>query len=191
MQTAFLSWHNKIGAGTQVAISATGDRPISPWVNTDSGQRPPRQLTAGSSLNKTAEGPWPYLLDAGLVIDYNQGASWPPSSLREVANHNVAGNYGLVSSLAKFSFRNAAFGPNQSGKMGVIGLLPNTSPNPHRPMWNNLPAAQYNLRVPSSSRVPDVSNANWENVNAYSLSFNQSPVASLNPTGATQSEVLL
>lgn len=189
MQSAFLSWRSKVGAGLDgIAISATGDRPISPWVKTDSGQMPPRQLTAGSDLNVTAEGPWPYLVDAIPNIDPWQ---WRPSTLREVATHNVGGNYGLVTSVANFSFRNAAFGPSQSGRMGVIGLLPNTMPNPYRPMWNNLPAAQYNLRVPSSSTVPISQNSNYESINAYSLAFNQSGVASLNSTGAAQSEVLL
>lgn len=186
------SWRASIGTVPKnLAITASGERAATPWVKTDSYTLPPRQLTAGSDLNVTAEGPWAPLLDAGLVVDFNDGAAWVPSTLRQIFNHNVGGNYGSVTSLANFSFRNAAYGPNQAGVMGVVGLLPNTSPNPKRPMWNNLPSAQYNLRVPSSSRVPAAQQANFEGINAYSLSFQQSGTASLNSGGAPQTEVLL
>jgi hypothetical protein len=185
------SWRASIGTVPKnLAISASGDRAIAPWVKTESYEIPPRQLTAGSDLNVTAEGPWPYIIDAS-VLTYDSGTAWRPSTLREIFNHNVGGNYGSVTSLANFNFRNAAFGAYQAGKMGVIGLLPNTMPNPKRPMWNNLPSAQYNLRVPSSSRVPIDQNTNYENINAYSLSFQQTGSASLNTTGAPQTEVLL
>lgn len=186
------SWRASIGTVPKnIAISATGDRAATPWVKTESYEDPPRQLTAGSDLNVTAEGPWAPLQDAGLVIDFNQGAAWVPSTLRQIFNHNVGGNYGSVTSIANFGFRNAAFGIYQAGKMAVIGLLPNTMPNPKRPMWNNLPTAQYNLRVPSSSWVPTAQQANWESQNAYSLSFTPTGAASLNATGAPQTEILL
>lgn len=186
------SWRASIGTVPKnLAITASGERAATPWVKTDSYLLPPRQLTAGSDLNVTAEGPWAPLQDAGLVIDFNSGAAWIPSTLRQIFNHNVGGNYGSVTSLANFGFRNARYGAYQAGKMGVIGLLPNTSPNPKRPMWNNLPSAQYNLRVPNANRVPVNQQVNYESVNQYSLSFQQSGSASLNPTGAPLTEVLL
>lgn len=182
------SWRAGIGTVPKVAISAWGDKAAEPWVETESYELPPRQLTAGSDLNVTAEGPWPPFNEEISTVDRWQ---WRLSVLRQIFNHNVGGNYGAVTSLANFGFRNSAFGPDQAGKMGVLGLLPNTTPNPKRPMWNNLPSAQYNLRVPGSSNVPINQNTNYESINAYSLSFSQSGVASLNSSGGTQTEVLL
>lgn len=173
------------------SISASGDRAPAPWVKTDSNQPPPRQLTAGSDLNVTAEGPWLWLQDAGLVIDFNQGAAWVPNTLRQIFNRNVAGNYGSISSLANWSFRSWAFSPNVPGATPTIGMLPGPISNPKRPMWNNLPAAQYRVLVVNPNYPPMTTQANIENQNAYSLSFNQAGVASLNPTGGTQGPVLV
>lgn len=191
MQSAFLSWRSAIGGHPFPGqISASGDRSPGPGVKTDSGTMPPRQLQAGSNLNKTAEGPWLNVLDAGLVIDFNDGAAWPRNNFKEIYHQNINGNYGSVSSLANFGYRGTAFPGNHPGTTATIGLLPIT-PSASRPMWNNLPSAQYNLRVVNPNNVPMTNQANIENQNAYSLSFNQAGVASLNPTGQTMGQVLL
>jgi hypothetical protein len=101
-------------------------------------------LTSGSSLDKAQKGaPWPGIIN-GAVKFFN---SWRPNALREIANHNVAGNYGSETGRANFGWRHfefeAFYGPN-----GKLAGYPNTGgPNPHVPEWNNLVPIIYGLRV--------------------------------------------
>lgn len=108
---------------------------------------PPGAFTSGSQWNKARIGaPWPKIIDAGTRIQ----TDFHPNAFREVAHHNIAGNYGSVSSIANFGYRaqeypvtddiNGANGPG-------IGGYPGSVPYPKRPMWNNLLAIIYALRV--------------------------------------------
>lgn len=197
-QSAFASWRSRVGSYPfPVAITASGDRAAAPWVTTESNEAPPRQLTAGSDLNKTAEGPWLNIIDAG-TIDFS--GAWPhgapydwkvPSTLREIYHQNIGGNYGSVTSLSNFSWRNWLFNANEP-LLPAIGNLP-ISPDPRRPMWNNLPAVDpYRQRVTNPNAIAGFNNnVGVEDQNAYSVTFTPTGVASLNPSGATQGEVLL
>ena len=190
-QSAFASWRSGIGSRPfPVNISASGDRAIQPWVKTDSGQIPPRQLTAGSDLNVTAEGPWVTLIDAG-ILDFDSGAGWKPSTLKNPAHVMTPANYGEVTSVANFGFRGALFNANEPIQPAIANL-PGPIPDPRRPMWNVLPAARYNERVTNSNIATMITNnANVENQNAYPVTFTPTGVASLNPYGGPMQEVLL
>lgn len=185
------SWFSVAPMPEIPSFSAFGGRAAEPWVPTDSGQLPPRQLTAGSDLDRTAEGPWRPIIDAGL-LDYKGGsAAWRPSTLQTVKSVKLPANYGEVTSLTNFSFKNAAFPADEVG-MPSIGLLPGPIPNPHRPMWNNLPGTNvYHMRVanPTKTRLTELRNTN---ANKYAMSGNPyAGSASLNTSGTFQSEVLL
>lgn len=101
-------------------------------------------LTSGSSLDKAQLGaPWPGIIN-GAVKFFN---SWRPNALREIANHNVAGNYGSETGRANLGWRNFEFNGFQ-GPNGLIAGYPNTGhANPWRPEWNNLVPIIYGLRV--------------------------------------------
>lgn len=96
-------------------------------------------LAAGSSLDKAQIGaPWPGIIN-GAIKFFN---SWRPNALREIANHNVAGNYGSETGRANFGWRGFEF-PTGDG----IANYPGAVPNAFRPMWNNLVPIIYGLRV--------------------------------------------
>lgn len=98
-------------------------------------------LAAGSSLDKSQKGaPWPGIVN-GAIKFFN---SWRPNALREVANHNVAGNYGSETGRANFGWRSWEF---DGFTGGLIGKYPGPVANAFRPMWNNLPPVIYGLRV--------------------------------------------
>lgn len=169
------------------------DEAAQPWVPTDSGQEPPRQLTAGSDLNRPAEGPWRPIIDAG-TIDFKPGAAaWPPNSFRTLVTTKTPANYGEESSVANFGFRKWAFNVDPAnGEWVSIGMLPGPVPNASRPMWNNLTKSHtWNLRVTNPTQAKSGELVTY-NANKYSLagtSFNNA--ASLNASGAQQGEVLL
>lgn len=163
-------------------------RAAEPWVKTNSGAVPTRQLTSGSSLNKTAEGPWAPLIDS-FVLLFKSGTAWRPSTLHTVTPSKAPPNYGSITSSANFGFRSWTF--PTGGPISSIGMLPGPIPNPRRPMWNNLPAVLYGLRVPNTNRIKIGQRTN-KNANAYSISGNPySQSASLNRSGAFQGEVLV
>ena len=95
-------------------------------------------LSSGSSLDKSQIGaPWPGIIN-GAVKFFN---SWRPNGLRQIANHNVAGNYGSETGQVNFGFRSFEFGPNS------LAGYPGPTPAANRPMWNNLVPIIYGLRV--------------------------------------------
>ena len=169
------------------------DEAAQPWVPTDSGTEPPRQLTAGSDLNRPAEGPWRPIIDAG-TIDFKPGAAaWPPNSFRTLVTTKTPANFGEESSVANFGFRKWAFNVDPAnGEWVSIGMLPGPVPNASRPMWNNLTKSHtWNLRVTNPTQAKSGELVTY-NANKYSLagtSFNNA--ASLNVSGAQQGEVLL
>lgn len=173
----------------QPVISSGPNLPPRPWVKTDSGTPPPRQLTAGSDLNRTAEGPWLTLIDAGS-IDYHDNAGWTPNTLANPRNINVRGNYGEVTSVANFNSRKWAF--PFTNERPEIAFLPGPIPNPHRPMWNNLVPIVYGLRVTNPTQVKASQSARFNPASRYSASAGSyNEAASLNPSGASMQEVLL
>lgn len=169
------------------------DDAAQPWVPTDSGTEPPRQLTAGSDLDKPAEGPWRPIIDAG-TIDFKPGAAaWPPNSFRTLVVIKTPANYGQESSVANFSFRRWAFNVDPAnGEWASIGMLPGPIPNASRPMWNNLTKSHtWNQRVtnPTQAKVGELVTYNANKYSLAGTSFNNA--ASLNLSGAQQGEVLL
>lgn len=115
----------------------------SQWNRTTVGgpEKPGGDFQSGSTLDVAQSGaPWPGIIN-GLVKFFN---SWRPNGLRQIANHNVAGNYGWRTSMANFGFRSSEF----AGE-GMIGLYPSDvlPGNPWIPEWNNLVPIVYGLRV--------------------------------------------
>lgn len=129
-------------------------------------------LTAGSDLNRTAEGPWPFILDEAEAYDYGVGlAPSNPTSprMKEVHHENRPGNYGLEGGVPDWQFRDSwarvqydleAIGVGGSvvaprmqrvqdvGTEAIEGLYPiEGARSPHRPTYNNLPPADYWQRV--------------------------------------------
>jgi hypothetical protein len=96
-------------------------------------------LASGSSLNKARAGtPWPGIIN-GAVKFFN---SWRPNALREIANHNVPGNYGSITSEAGWYIKGTEFPASTSQ-----ALYPGPVPDAWRPMWNNLVPIIFGLRV--------------------------------------------
>lgn len=159
-----------------------------PYVNTDSGTPPRRQLTSGSTLNRPAEGPWRPLIDASS-IDFHDNSAWVPSVLRNPRVVKIEGNYGEVTSTANFNSRFWAF--PVTNETPEIGFLPGPIPNARRPMWNNLLPVVYGLRVTNPTQTKVYQSAQ-RNANRYPISGgNYNAAASLNPSGASMQEVLL
>ena len=128
----------------------------------------PWALTTGSQLNEAAESgknakstplgsvssldeaqgdaPWPGIIN-GAVKFFN---SWRPNAFREIANHNVAGNYGARSSVADYGYRNFEFDGYDGGLNGKVAGLPMAGgggQGPRLPTWNTLLPIIYGLRV--------------------------------------------
>ena len=112
----------------------------------DSKLPPSSPLAAGSSLDKPIDGmPWPNIIN-GAVKFFN---SWRPNMLREVSNHNVAGNYGSMTGLANFGARGYEFdGYDPKGANGKVAGYPNTGgTGPYVEPYNTLIPLVYGLRV--------------------------------------------
>lgn len=117
-----------LAAGSQINKAAIG------------GPYKATELGSGSSLNESQIGsPWPNIIN-GAIKFFN---SWRPNGLREIANHNVSGNYGEVTSKANFGFRSFEFGVDSIGGMPDSDL----KGGGHRPEWNNLIPIIWGLRV--------------------------------------------
>lgn len=137
---------------------------------------PPSDLTSGSSLNETAFSAWPRLLDA----NHKYRGGWVPSVLKEVYNKNIAGNYGLETSKAHFSFRYQAF-PELAGS-------PIPIPNPYVHEYNDLVPIVWGQRVPNPNTQPNTTAQKGPiTIQATPSVWQGSNTASLSRTG----EVLL
>ena len=113
---------------------------------TEGGDTKAAPLTSGSSLDKAQGGaPWPGIIN-GAVKFFN---SWRPNALRQVANHNVAGNYGSMTGLANFGARGFEFdGYSPGGANGKVAGYPNTGgTGPEVQPYNTLIPIVYGLRV--------------------------------------------
>lgn len=103
-------------------------------------------LGSGSSLDVAIKGaPWPDIIN-GAVKFFN---SWRPNALRQVANHNVAGNYGSMTSMVNFATRGFEFdGYDVGGANGMVAGYPGTGgPGPKVNTYNTLIPLIYGLRV--------------------------------------------
>lgn len=98
-------------------------------------------LTAGSDLDIAAVSsgnlgnPWPKIIQT-YVARLFKGAAWRPNNLREIANRNIGGNYGAITSVARFSFRGREF--------GGVGSMPTGSPG----TWRDCRHPTYNVAAP-------------------------------------------
>lgn len=130
-------------------------------------------LTSGSDLNRTADGPWPLILDEAESYDYGVGlAQSNPTNpnLIEIAHQNRPGNYGLDGGTPDWYFRDSwarvqydldgndpvgtVVAPRMvqqkdQGTAAIEGLYPiEGARSPWRPTYNNLPAVtDYQTRV--------------------------------------------
>lgn len=98
-------------------------------------------LTANSDLGTAIEGaPWPTLVPTGKI-----GTAWRPNSFREVAHKTLPGNYGAITSIANFGWRHQIYKPGNpwTSQAGYPGPVPSAV----RPMWNNVVAIVWRLRV--------------------------------------------
>jgi hypothetical protein len=134
-------------------------------------------LTSGSDLDRTAEGPWPEILDEAETYDYGVGLarSVPTApAMVEVRHQNQPGNYGLAGGVPDWGFRDSwartqydldGIGPGSSvvaprmqqvqdaPTESIQGLYPiEGARSPHRPTYNNLPSADYWQRVVDSGQ---------------------------------------
>jgi hypothetical protein len=108
-------------------------------------------LASGSNLALSRIGaPWPNQINSSV----KRFTSYIPNMLREVAHVNVRGNYGMVSSEANFLYRHqeypaASVEPGSGGDYwgGNIAGYPGVVPSWQPPMWNNLVAIIWQLRV--------------------------------------------
>ncbi len=138
---------------------------------------PPSKLTSDAALNQAAVGAWPSMLDGGAKF-WNGG--WRPSFLREVSNHNIPGNYGSVTSMARYGFR--------WSKYVGVGNYPGPVPNAYRPTWQDLIPIQWGLRVSNPNVTPTYTNQTGPIVVQHKpTTWQGTGTASVNNTG----EVLL
>lgn len=106
-------------------------------------------LTSGSDLNVTAissgglGNPWPKIIGTFMARLFK--GSWRPNTLREVAHHNVNGNYGSKGGDVRYYFRGREFGG--VGNMPGGNLQGGMWRTPHHPTYNNLVPIVYGLRV--------------------------------------------
>lgn len=114
-----------LAAGSQLNRTAVGG----PYATTELG--------SGSSLDKAQEGSWWVKIIDGATKFF---MAWRPNTFREIANHNVAGNYGAMTSQANFGFLAREFPDSMAG-------LPDCNVRGNRPEWNNLVPIIYGLRV--------------------------------------------
>ncbi len=115
-----------LAGGSQLNVAAVG------------GSYRATELGSGSSLDKAQEGSWWVPILNGAIKFFN---SWRPNQLREISNHNVAGNYGSVTSSANYGFRSFEFGTDS------LAGLPLCNVRAFRPEWNNLVPIIYGMRV--------------------------------------------
>jgi hypothetical protein len=133
---------------------------------------PPDALTSGYQIDPTAYGgeadnPVPRgrwgtpVFSAGSQLALAQiGAPWPdqinssvkrftayrPNSFREIFAMKVLGNYGGMTSTANFGYRHQEYPASDTYHGGQAGY-PGPVPAASRPMWSNLLAIVYALRV--------------------------------------------
>lgn len=104
-------------------------------------------LAAGSSLDKAQGGaPWPGIIN-GAVKFFNSWRAKKSMQFREIANHNVIGNYGSMTGYANLGFRRGEFDAVLTTNGGPVALYPGTVPNAKRAMANALVPIVYGLRV--------------------------------------------
>lgn len=99
-------------------------------------------LTSNTDLSKSQVGaPWPGLIDAFAKI----WTAFKPNTFRNVTPTKEPANYGSLTSLANFGFRNQIYPVN--GYWNSQAGYPGPVPSAVRPMWNNVLAIVWNLRV--------------------------------------------
>ncbi len=131
-------YNRQVQQPAQVNSATTGQPVPTATIST-----PPSKLTSDAALNQAAVGAWPAMIDGGAKF---WNGAWRPSVLREVSNHNIPGNYGSVTSMARFGFKWRKF-------VGV-GNYPSPVPNAFRPTYNVLDPIQWGLRVANPNVTP-------------------------------------
>jgi hypothetical protein len=131
-------------SGSQLNRAAVGGPSIKPPLNRHG-------LSSGSQIDVAMDGaPWPLTTRSEMeqLANYESGGPLPPR-LIEGAAHNTPASYGLVGSLPFWGKKANVYGvgaPDTNGQ-GSIGLYPGPVPSGLRPMWNNLVAITWGLRV--------------------------------------------
>jgi len=122
-------------AGSQINEAANGG-----------GNAKATPLQSGSSINEAQGGaPWPGIIN-GAVKFFN---SWRPNALRNLANHNVAGNWGSITGLVNFGARGYEFDGYDNPMGGVVAGHPFSGGQggAYGPEYNTLIPIIYGLRV--------------------------------------------
>lgn len=180
---------NSWGIGTFAnPISRWFNFSSTPWVQTDSNQPPPNSLATGSDLNRTAQGPWPVLVDSAFA-NFKEPGSWTPNSFIVAKTVNLPANYGGMTSRSNFGFRSWFFPPKGNSNYPSVGMLPGPIPFPHRPMWNNAPPTIYRQRVSNANSAQNV--VQYNPVKYSTVGNNYNGTASISPSGTYQGQVLL
>jgi hypothetical protein len=100
-------------------------------------------FSAGSQLALAQSGaPWPTQIDSGI----KRFTSYRPNGYRQIFAMKVRGNYGANTSTANFAFRHQEYPASDTYHGGQAGY-PGPVPTALRPMWDNLLAIIWNLRV--------------------------------------------
>ena len=106
-------------------------------------------LTSGSDLNVTAissgnlGNPWPKIIGSFMTRLFK--GSWRPNNLREIAHHNVNGNYGSIGGSVPYYRRGREFAG--VGNMPGGNQQPGMWRTPKHPTYNNLVPIVYGLRI--------------------------------------------
>lgn len=128
------------------------------------------ELGSGSSLDKAQSGSWWVPIINGATKFFN---SWRPNMFREISTHNVAGNYGAMTSTANFGFLGREFPVSFAG-------MPDDVIRGNRSEWNNLVPIIWGLRV-----VNPVANlGNSQTVNPQSVVSQFTESAEFTPGGS-------
>lgn len=131
-------------SGSQLNRAAVGGPSIKPPLNRHG-------LSSGSQIDVAIEGaPWPFTTRSEIEYPQNyRGAGPGRPRLRDVATVNTPANFGLLGSLPFWGKKANVYGVDAPGTngQGSIGLYPGPVPSGLRPMWNNLVAITWGLRV--------------------------------------------
>lgn len=136
-------------------------------------------FSAGSQINLASSGdPWPNGIDSGI----KGWTGYTPNTLREIVAIKVRGNYGGNTSRTNFGYRHQRFPSTDTYHGGQAGY-PGPVPSALRPMWNNLLAIVWSLRVlnpvAGGSLNSTVQPANVTSINANPAQFTPTGTASL------------
>lgn len=161
----------------EASVGPTGLTPNTPAEGPVIEGYGPDAITSGSELDRTAVGPWPLLIDAGIKI-WN---SWRPNGFHNQIVVRVAANYGSRTSAADFGQAYPEYSvPNDGLGFGSVGLYPSPVPNALRPTYDNLETTQWGDQVLTPKNLNPQT---WSDIQQNPTSFVPGGTASLGIAG--------